>query len=85
VTVDQATRALVAAAEYHGDKGNWPDTLDVLIPAYLTQIPTDIFSTSGTDPVRYHKTGAGIYLWLHGASGGRSSDMIIIGIVPDTP
>jgi RNA polymerase sigma factor (sigma-70 family) len=85
VTVDQTTRALVAAAEYHGDKGNWPDALDVLIPAYLAQVPTNIFSKSGTEPVQYHKTDAGICLLLHGASGGGSSDTIIIGIVPNTP
>jgi hypothetical protein len=83
VTGDQTIRALVAGAEYHGDKGNWPDALDVLIPAYLALVPTDIFSTSGTDPVRYYKTDAGIYLLLHGASGGR--DITIIGVVPDMP
>jgi hypothetical protein len=83
ITLDQAKRALVAAAEYHGDKGNWPDALDVLIPAYLTQNPTDIFSTSGTEPVQYHKTDAGICLLAHGPSGG--SDVTIIGTVPDTP
>jgi hypothetical protein len=82
-TVDQTTRALVAAAEYHGGKGNWPDTLDGLIPAYLAQVPTDIFSTSGTDPVQYHKADAGIYLLAHGPSG--SSDFKIIGIVPNMP
>lgn len=83
VTVDQTTRALVATAEYHGDKGNWPDALNVLIPAYLAQVPTDIFSKSGAEPVQYHKTDAGICLLLHGASGG--SDVKIIGIVPDMP
>jgi hypothetical protein len=73
----------VAAAQYHADKGNWPDTLDVLIPDYLTQVPTDIFSTSGTEPVRYQKTDAGICLLAHGPSGG--SDITIIAIVPDMP
>ena len=77
LTMDQTTRALVAAAEYHGDNGNWPNALDVLIPAYLAQIPTDIFSKSGTEPVQYHKTDAGIYLLTHGPSGG--SDVTIIG------
>jgi hypothetical protein len=83
VTLDQTTRALVAAAQYHADKGNWPDALDALIPDYLTQVPTDIFSTSGTDPVQYLKSNAGICISAHGIPG--VSDTITIGIAQDAP
>ena len=84
LTLDQTTRALVAAAQYRADKGNWPDTLGALAPAYLTQVPVDIFSASGTDPIRYQKTGAGICLFAHQPPDSTASE-IGLGIVPDAP
>jgi hypothetical protein len=45
--------ALLAAATYRAKTGDWPDTLDQLVPAYLKEAPTDHFSPSTKDPVKF--------------------------------
>jgi hypothetical protein len=68
---DQMTRALVAAGEYRADKGAWPNSPGDLVPAYLAQVPTEIFGEVG--PVRYQKGDTGIRLMAHKADGSEIS------------
>ena len=50
---DQLTRVVVAAAHFHADKKKWPEKLDDLAPAYLKELPKDLFSEGGEDPIEY--------------------------------
>jgi hypothetical protein len=77
-------RAVVAAAQYRADKGNWPDTLQVLVPAYLPQVPLEMFSATGTEPIRYQRTDQGIRLRARGPKLGDTQLDITEGSGPDT-
>jgi len=77
-------RAVVAAAQYRADKGNWPDTLQVLVPAYLPQVPLEMFSATGTEPIRYQRTDQGIRLRARGPTLGDTQLDITEGSGPDT-
>ena len=49
--------ACVAAMRYRNDHGNWPETLEALVPEYLPSVPLDPFTGKH---VRYKITGTGI-------------------------
>ncbi len=63
-------RAVVAAAQYRADKGKWPDGLEELVPRYMSEVPRERFSATGTEIVGYRKTNAGICLYAR-AEGKR--------------
>jgi hypothetical protein len=67
---DKMVRTVIAAAQYHADKGQWPTRLEDLTPQYLLEIPHDLFFLDGTRPVRYQRTRGGISLHAHLVSGG---------------
>lgn len=71
---DQMARTVVAAAKYHADKGRWPDSLQQLVPAYLPQVPTEVFSATPDQPIRYQQGDSGICVVSHGP---RNSDITI--------
>jgi hypothetical protein len=63
---DQMARTDVAAAKYRADNGHWPDSLQQLIPAYLPQVPTEVFSATPDQPIRYQQGDSGICVVGHG-------------------
>jgi hypothetical protein len=77
-------RAVVAAAQYRADKGNWPDKLQDLVPAYLPQMPLEMFSAADTDPIQYQRTDLGILLRARGPKLGDTQPDITEGSGPDT-
>jgi hypothetical protein len=83
---EEMTRALIAAAKYHAEKGTWPDNLAAL---GLPKIPIDLYSVGGADPVKYLKDDAGITIYSIGRNhiddGGvqnnaTHADDIVIGV-----
>jgi hypothetical protein len=76
-------RAVVAAAQYRADKGNWPDKLQDLVPVYLPQVPLEMFSTTGTEPIEYQRTDQGILLRARGPQLGDTQLDITEGTGPD--
>jgi hypothetical protein len=71
---DQMARAVLAAAQYRADNGDWPDTLQTLTPKYLLAPPKDIFLGDGMNVVRYEKTQRGVCLRARGLDG---TDIIV--------
>ncbi|NIT80209.1 MAG: hypothetical protein GWO44_25750, partial [Thermoplasmata archaeon] len=45
------SRVLIAIERYRLGHGDFPDTLDALVPDYIDAVPTDPFTES--DPIRY--------------------------------
>jgi len=80
---EKMARALVAAAEYRADKGNWPNTLQDLVSAYLPQVPVEMFSATGTEPIRYQRTDQGILLRARGPKLSDTPLDITEGTGPD--
>jgi len=78
-------RAVVAAAQYRADKGNWPNTLQDLVPAYLPQVPVEVFSATGTEPIQYQRTDLGILLRAPGPKLSDTPLDITEGTGSDTP
>ena len=64
-----------ALAAYHADHDGYPDSLNALVPKYISRIPHDLY-TEG--PLHYRREGAGCLLYSVGANGvddgGRSFD-----------
>jgi len=52
---------LVALQIYHRDKGEFPETLEVLVPEYLTKIPLDAYANGL--PISYRREGENAVLW----------------------
>jgi hypothetical protein len=71
----ELSKVSLALAAYRAEKGQFPDKLDALAPAYLKEIPKDLF-TDG--PLVYKKTPKGFLLYSLGPSmkdnGGKSMD-----------
>jgi hypothetical protein len=80
---EKMARAVVAAAQYRADKGNWPNTLQDLVPAYLPQVPVEMFSATGTEPIRYQRTDQGILLRARGPKLSDTPLDITEGTAPD--
>jgi hypothetical protein len=53
----------LAAERYRQEKGNWPDTLDALVPTYLKQVPADPYDGK---PLRLRRTDDGIIVYSIG-------------------
>lgn len=59
----ELSKVAFGLAAYHGDKGSFPEKLEDLAPAYLKQIPLDIFADA---PLKYHREGEGYLLYSVG-------------------
>ncbi len=72
--MDQTAFAL---AVYRADKGQYPDSLDALVPACIASIPDDPFAPTPT-PIRYRREGDAYKMWSVHRNGidddGRSFD-----------
>lgn len=85
-------RLAYALAAYRADRGEFPAALDELRPAYVSEIPPDLFAEA---PPRYERTAEGYKLWSIGRDGrddGGQADMFVppsknddIGIVMPPP
>jgi hypothetical protein len=53
----------LAAERYRQEKGNWPGTLDTLVPTYLKEVPTDPYDGK---PLRLRRTDDGIIVYSIG-------------------
>jgi len=56
--VNRATRVLLALRKYHIDEGKLPESLDRLVPDYLSEIPEDPFDN---EKIRYCRDKEIIY------------------------
>ncbi len=56
-------RALLAAAMFKAKTGDWPDTVEQLVPEYLPAVGKDIYSPQGDEPLKYvvSKNGPRVY------------------------
>jgi hypothetical protein len=63
--MDQTAFALAA---YRADHGDYPETLDELVPKYVDEIPDDIFAEKPT-PIRYRREGEAYMMWNVGNNG----------------
>ena len=50
----------LALERFHGRNGNYPESLEQLVPDYLSQLPPDLFSEQGT--FAYEKLAGGFGL-----------------------
>jgi len=68
----ESVRALVVTAialkRYQLQHGMWPETLDALLPAYLSEVPIDPMSGK---PLRYHANTDGTYLLYSVGENGK--------------
>ncbi|REJ70643.1 MAG: hypothetical protein DWQ31_00400 [Planctomycetota bacterium] len=55
-----------ALALYRADEGEYPETLDALVPELLDELPGDLFSGEG---LKYQRRGAGYLLYSVGRDG----------------
>jgi hypothetical protein len=58
--------AVVAAERYRQEHGAWPESLDRLAPAQLTEVPLDPFDGR---PLRYRRTADGVVVYSVGEDG----------------
>lgn len=58
---------MLALRAYQLDHGNYPPTLQTLVPHYLRRVPLDPFS--GLTPLRYRLEGEKYFLWSIGPDG----------------
>jgi hypothetical protein len=63
----QMARLLLAAAQFKARTGHWPATLADLVPAYIKDLPKDIYSPDDA-PVRYLLTPAGPRIYSIGTN-----------------
>jgi len=63
--------AAMAALRYRNDHAAWPDSLDTLVPDYMTAVPIDTFSGH---PLIYSVTDAGIMAYSVGPAGAEVTD-----------
>lgn len=62
----RCARAALAAERFRIDTGNWPESLDALVPDYLDAVPSDPFAGV---PVRYVQRDGGIIVYSVGENG----------------
>jgi hypothetical protein len=58
--------AVVAAERYRLEHGAWPESLDRLVPAEMTEVPLDPFDGK---PLRYRRTAGGVVVYSVGEEG----------------
>lgn len=60
---DSLLLAALALRAYRADHGSYPGDMGALVHGgYLTRVPSDPFSRTGGDPLRYHHQNGGTYL-----------------------
>jgi hypothetical protein len=64
--VQDCLAAALAAERYRLASGEWPDSLEALVPLYMTGVPNDPFDG---EPIRYLRTDAGITIYSIGRDG----------------
>jgi hypothetical protein len=68
----RTTRAAIALERYRQAKGDWPKTLDQLVPDFLADVPMDVYSAK---PLMYHGVDRGAVVYSVGMdekdNGGR--------------
>jgi glutamate mutase epsilon subunit len=60
---EQMARALLAASSFRAENGDWPRTLEELVPAYMKEVPADPYEKDG-EKVKYvvqKEGGAKVY------------------------
>jgi hypothetical protein len=62
-------QADLALRMYRHDNGRWPDSLDELLPAYLSAVPLDSYDLYPDQPLRYRREGDGFVLYSAGQDG----------------
>lgn len=62
----RAATAMLALAEYHRDRGHFPERLEELVPEYLARVPIDY---AVLQPLRYHRAGERYVLYSVGQNG----------------
>lgn len=62
-----ATTVALALHRYHAHHATFPDTLDQLVPTYLTAIPTDPFDLND-GPIKYLRTATSFTLYSNGSN-----------------
>lgn len=65
-TRSQLTRLAIALAVYRAEQGEYPDTLEALVPGVLAVLPTDLFQIK---PYVYRRTEDGYLLYSVGQNG----------------
>ncbi len=60
------THAAFAVAAFRADHGQYPDSLQELVPRYLDQMPMDLFADG---PLRFHRNGDGCLIYSVGENG----------------
>ncbi len=61
-----SARVGLAAERYRLDRGDWPETLNDLVPEYVKSVPTDYFSGQ---PLRYVRDDQGVSIYTIGDDG----------------
>lgn len=65
----RSAKAAIACERYRIDNGQWPETLDELVPKYLPQVPSDPYSRDGK-PLLYADFEGGVIIGSVGENGG---------------
>lgn len=72
-TVNDTQNALLTAElalrAYRAERGEYPQTLDALVPSVLRRVPGDPFAPDPDAPLRYRRTGSGFRLYSIGPDG----------------
>lgn len=63
---ERLLRVALALRAYHLEHQSYPDSLDSLVPAYLTRLPADPFTLT---PLHYQRTGKTYLLYSAGPDG----------------
>jgi len=63
---DEAVRVVLAAAGEKARTGNWPATLQGMVPGALKEVPLDWFSEGGKAPLTYEVASEGVRVYSVG-------------------
>ena len=62
----RTTAAALAAERFRIDNGRWPDSLDQLVPKYISAVPRDPFVDA---PLKFKKIPEGLFIYSVGYDG----------------
>lgn len=65
---EQMDQVVFELAAYRADHGQYPETLDALVPNYIAAVPDDTFAEKPT-PIRYLRTAKAWRMWSVGMNG----------------